>query len=338
MNNLATRDDSKLITVSAVDLFHNDGLDAVLDQIAAEARAHVPDLDTNAGRKAIASVAHSVARSKTYLDKKGMELVAEQRAIVDRVNADRKRARDYLDALKAEIRAPLEEWEQAEQARLDGHQRRLDELRSMSQIEGMTADQIGTRLEVIEAMDLGADFWDEFAEEARTVHESILSTLGHALTAQRQAEADAAELAQLRKDKAERDAREAQERAEREAQAKAEQEAAEAKAREQAQKEAIARAEEVERQREARARQDAERLAEEARLQAIEAERQRVEAEKRAEEEARQKREADLANRRAVSDAIHQALVTRCKLTGVEAGLVVDALVSGDVPHVTVEY
>lgn len=43
-------------------------LDPIIEAIEKEARSLVPDVSTRKGRDAIASMAHKVARSKTYID------------------------------------------------------------------------------------------------------------------------------------------------------------------------------------------------------------------------------------------------------------------------------
>lgn len=92
-------------------------LDPIIEAIEKEARSLVPDLSTKKGRDAIASMAHKVARSKTYIDNAGKELVAELKALPKQIDESRRLVRDRLDALKDEVRQPLTEWE-AEQERI----------------------------------------------------------------------------------------------------------------------------------------------------------------------------------------------------------------------------
>ncbi|VFS57454.1 Uncharacterised protein [Raoultella planticola] len=95
----------------------NDQLDPLIEAIEKEARSLVPDVTTKKGRDAIASMAHKVARSKTYIDNAGKDLVAELKALPKQIDESRRVARERLDALKDEVRRPLTEWE-AEQARI----------------------------------------------------------------------------------------------------------------------------------------------------------------------------------------------------------------------------
>lgn len=60
---------------SAMAVFtNNEQLDPIIEKIEKEARSLVPDVSTKKGRDAIASMAHKVARSKTYIDNAGIAI------------------------------------------------------------------------------------------------------------------------------------------------------------------------------------------------------------------------------------------------------------------------
>ncbi|KMK08929.1 hypothetical protein ABW09_24975, partial [Pluralibacter gergoviae] len=90
---------------------NNDQMDPIIEAIEKEARSLVPDVSTKKGRDAIASMAHKVARSKTYIDNAGKELVAELKAIPKQIDESRRIVRERLDALRDEVRKPLNDWE-----------------------------------------------------------------------------------------------------------------------------------------------------------------------------------------------------------------------------------
>lgn len=103
---------------SAMAVFtNNEQLDPIIEKIEKEDRSLVPDVSTKKGRDAIASMAHKVARSKTYIDNAGKDLVAELKALPKQIDESRRIVRERLDALKDEVRRPLTEWE-AEQERI----------------------------------------------------------------------------------------------------------------------------------------------------------------------------------------------------------------------------
>ena len=86
---------------TAVALFtEGQGVAELLADIRQKATSLVPDITTAKGRKEIASVAHAVARTKTYLDGLGKEQTDKFKEIPKRIDANRKQIRDTLDALK----------------------------------------------------------------------------------------------------------------------------------------------------------------------------------------------------------------------------------------------
>lgn len=274
--------------------------DAFYARVKEEVAGHTPDLSTAAGRKAIASLAFKVTKTKTALDEAGKKLTEDKRKEIAAVDAARKNIRDKLDALRDEVRKPLTDWEVAEEARAQRCQQVLASLKSAAVITiDDTGDTLTARIADLEAIQItAAEFADafEFATDAK-------ASAVQALTAGRdrlaQEEADRAELARLRREAEEREAREAAERAERE---RHEREAAEARQREEEER---ARAEEEQRRRDAaaaRAKADAEAQAQAAKDAA---ERAAREAEERARlEERRLADEAAAEERRLNEDRL----------------------------------
>lgn len=69
------------------------------EHVKREVEAHKPDLGTEKGRKAIASLAYKVTRTKTALDNAGKQLNEEARKQINAVDATRRKVREELDAL-----------------------------------------------------------------------------------------------------------------------------------------------------------------------------------------------------------------------------------------------
>lgn len=88
----------------------------LLEKIEHVATKETFDVNTDKGRKAIASMAYRVAQSKTYIESHGKELAAELKEIPKLVDSNRKYAKDFLDALKDKVRKPLDEWEAEQEA------------------------------------------------------------------------------------------------------------------------------------------------------------------------------------------------------------------------------
>jgi colicin import membrane protein len=98
------------------DIFKLGGIQPILDAIEKEVSQEVPDTSTDKGRKAIASNAAKVSKSKTLLDKMGKELTDKLNLAIKPINAERKLARDTLDALRDKTREPLNKYEADELA------------------------------------------------------------------------------------------------------------------------------------------------------------------------------------------------------------------------------
>ena len=303
---------------------NNDQLDPLIEAIEKEARSLVPDVTTKKGRDAIASMAHKVARSKTYIDNAGKDLVAELKALPKQIDESRRVVRERLDALKDEVRRPLTEWE-AEQERI-----KAEEAMNALHAEALAMNedfdrQLAARIESDHEMALLMnDAFDREqaekkaeAERQRIVREEEIKRLAEekakreaAEQAQREIEAAAAREREaiLAKERAEREQREAAERAEREKQAAVEAE------RRKAQEEAD------------RIRREAEQR-EQARL---------AEEKRKADEQAR--READVKHRKAVGTEIVKALLANTSLTRDQAIEVLTAVKDGRIPHTGISY
>ena len=305
-----------LESINAVEVFKGKSLDELLERIRSETVTIVPDVSTAGGRKEIASLAYKVARSKTTIDEAGKSLVSEWKQKSAEVDAARKKARDYLDALKDEVRKPLDEWE-AEQARLEREAAEAAERQRREAEEAARAELARREAEIAEREAAIAAKEKEAADR---------------IAAER---AEAERLArdeQIRREAAERAEREASEaiaRAERKAAEARERELRAAERAEQERVEAAARAErekaEAVRQAEARAAEEAarkerERLAEEARVRADE--------------------ERKAANRRHRAKINNEVVASLTKAGHSEelAKAIVTLIASGQVAHATINY
>jgi hypothetical protein len=272
------------------------GLDPYLQVVRDKIDAFVPDVTTRKGREAIASIAYTVARSKTALDNRGKELVAELKEIPKLIDAERKRMRDTLDAWKEEVSRPLTEWQAAEDARVDRHNDRMEWLRGLPlNLAGQTSAHVEGLIAEAEGVEIGEQ-WEEFEAEAARTKDLAVKALRAVLAELQRYEAEQAELARLR---AEAEARAQQEREAQIAREAEERVRREAEAAAQAEREAVIR-------READAKAAAERRELELKLQAEQAERaaaqaeaNRIAAEQRAQQEriAAEQRQAEAVER-----------------------------------------
>ena len=310
---------------SAMAVFtNNEQLDPIIEKIEKEARSLVPDVSTKKGRDAIASMAHKVARSKTYIDNAGKDLVAELKALPKQIDESRRIVRERLDALKDEVRRPLTEWE-AEQERIKAEEAariKAEEDRKKFESDHEIA------LLMNDAFDRELAEKKAEAERQRIAHEEELKRQA-AEQAKREAEEKAAaELAAAKK--REEDAIAARAQAEllaKQAQERAEQEAKDAAAKAEAEKKAAIEAEQR------KAQEEADRIKREAEAK----EAARLAEEKRIADE-KAKREADVKHRKSVGTEIVNALTANTSISRDQAIEVLKALMDGLVPRTQINY
>lgn len=302
------------------------GLDPYIDRIRQEVAGQPVDLTTKKGRDAIASRAFKVRKIKTALDSLGKEQVDRLKEIPKLIDAERKRMRETLDALADEVRQPLTEWEQAEEARIQGHKAAIGGIQQMATECGESTESIRAAITATETI-IVDESWQEFEAEAHRAKAKALEILTAALTAREKHEAEQAELAELRRKQAEQEqkdreaeiARQAAEKARADAEAKAQAERDAAAQREADAKAAAERAERekieaIERQKQAEARAEAEKLAAEQRAkEAAEAARlaeaKRHADAKAAEEAEQRRREADKQHKARINNAALAAFI-----------------------------
>lgn len=303
---------------------NNDQLDPLIEAIEKEARSLVPDVTTKKGRDAIASMAHKVARSKTYIDNAGKDLVAELKALPKQIDESRRVVRERLDALKDEVRRPLTEWE-AEQERIKAE-------------EAMNALHA-------EALTMNEEFDRQLAARIESDHEMamLMNDAFDRVQAEKKAEAERQLIAreeEIKRRAEEKAKREAEEQAQREIDAAAAREREAILAKERAEREQREAAERAEREKLAAVEAERRKAQEEAdriRREAEQREQARLAEEKRkADEQAR--READVKHRKTVGTDIVKALVANTSLTRDQAIEVLTAIKDGNIPHTGISY
>ncbi|EOT1887670.1 hypothetical protein ACNHT3_000566 [Citrobacter freundii] len=310
---------------SAMAVFtNNEQLDPIIEKIEKEARSLVPDVSTKKGRDAIASMAHKIARSKTYIDNAGKDLVAELKALPKQIDESRRIVRERLDALKDEVRRPLTEWE-ADQERI-----KAEEAAKIKAEEDRKQFESDHEIALLMNDAFDRELAEKKAEEERQriAHEEELKRQA-AEQAKREAEEKAAaELAAAKK--REEDAIAAKAQAEllaKQAQERAEQEAKDAAAKAEAEKKAAIEAEQR------KAQEEADRIKREAEAK----EAARLAEEKRIADE-KAKREADVKHRKAVGTEIVNALTANTSISREQAIEVLKALMDGLVPRTQINY
>ncbi|UZE51872.1 hypothetical protein ONR75_15675 [Rhodopseudomonas sp. P2A-2r] len=314
-------------------VFAPGGVESIISGLEAEVRATPRDMTTDAGRKAISSLAYKVARSKTALDDMGKELVADIKKQSGAIDAERRVIRDRLDALRDEVRSPLTAWEELEKRRVDDHEQALVFIVTAPRFIGtvIESDVIRARIADVEATYVRD--WQEFNERADDAARETLPQLRAMLNVAVKAEADAAELAELRQMKADREAADiaasnaaaAAETSRRQAEkdaAETAQRAEQEKARD------IARAEQA-------ARDQAEGIA-----RALEEHNHKIARAQEQEQAEKAKREANTRHRNKIIGEVRAALAS-LEVDGLPVGLadvIARAIAAGRIPHVSITY
>jgi hypothetical protein len=325
-----------------------ENIDAMLAKIEADVRAVPIDISTAAGRKAVASLAYKIARSRTHFDEMGKELVSGWKKQAKVIDAERARVWDRLEALQAEVRKPLDEYEAAEAKRIADHQNALQAIIDL----GTFGADLPASADVLSALaafdEIPERDWQEFKQKFGAARSETFARLHALKEAALAREAESAELARLRAVEVERLRREREEQisiaaaaaATKLAEDRAAQEAArianETAERErraaQEKTEALARAEKAERD-----AADAVAKAERDKSDAIEAERKRVSDEAAAVARETERRETDKAHRKAVNSEALKALVA-AGLSNADGIKAITAIVRGEVPNIKISY
>lgn len=315
-------------------------LGQVLADIEQRARSETFDISTETGRTACASLAYKVARSKTAIAEVGDKKAKLLRADWDIINVQRRIAFERLDALRDEVRAPLNEWQKAEKERVAAHEDRLVSIRAMFEhTAALGFHAIAQLIEAVAGVVID-EKWEEFEDEARAARNEATWHLEAMLAEAVKAEEAEAELEQLRREKAERDERDRIEAEQRELEAR------EATAANHARKEAETKAAaelEAEKERGDREAKDAERRiadAEHKAEMAATTERNRSAAEAEEERRITAEREADEVHRKRILKIVTMAIIkaSAADLSRADASSIAHAIACGRIPHTTINF
>lgn len=307
-----------------------DEVDAILKAIKDKALEFVPDVSTAKGRTAIKAQVTFVTKSKTYLEAKGKALAAEYKAIPKQIDANRKKSKEFLADLQAEVRLSLTEWEaeegkkaalEAERAEAEKLQKELDECYDFAELMNDKFDR---------------DAADKLAELAKIEKEAGLERARQAEIQAKEQELREQEIAKEAAHQAEQDRLLAEQREKAAIEAA---EAAEARRVEQEIKaKADAKAAEANRITQA---EDAKKAADKRAIEAAEAARvaevTRQEIVKEQERKDQEKREANKKYIGGIRKEAKEDLI-RLGLSEGEAKKVILAINSGDIRHLSIKY
>jgi len=297
------------------EIFIESGADAIVRRITDQFESVVYDVSTDKGRKECISAASKVAKSKVYLDTMGKDYVSGLKEQVKVVDAERKKIRDSLDALKVKVRQPVTDWEDLEQERVSGLRARLISIEAdcnHDAINGKPAFVLESILKKITETVID-DSFEEYEQSAAEVKRTSVEWMNSAITKLKGEERQKKEFDRLVREKEERDLKEKEDRIAREATNKAERKA----------EQDIADAEQRVK--------DAEARAETAKQEAID----EVERVKKKAEDDEAKRRADEDHINKIYDEIEEDLQKAGVADYVKAR---ECLQAGSIRHVTINY
>lgn len=296
----------KIEELKAEEVFKVGGIDPILEVIKSKVTGFIPDLTTENGKAEVKSRAYMVARFKTAIDSMGKALADDLNAKLKPINSERKKARDFLDALKDEVRKPLTDMENRERERVENLNKRLLEL-NVDHALNLSIAEMGNILKSIEDITID-DSWQEYHTQAHDLKFNSVNKLKGAILLKRQEDEEREKALKAQKEK------EAQERKEREEKIKKD-------AEERAEKQRI----------------EAAKKAEEDKARAVEAERLRIEAEQKAKEDAELKRSEDLEHRRKINNDVLDRVCSWTTNRGA-AQCLVAAIIKNEIPHIKIQY
>jgi hypothetical protein len=343
-----------VVNIKPAEVFVPGGLDVLINEIKAAAMKEVEGLDPSIekDRKAFGTTCRKVSSTKVFVETGMKTYVADLKAKIKPVDAERIRFVAAMEDIRREIDKPRQDYLQAEEATVALANQIMKQIQDSMVIHlGTTSADLETRVTEIENIDIEA-LPENYQDRALLDKNSALTFLYQQQADLQKRENEQAELAKLRqeaderrqkeeadrlaKEQADREAeiiRKAEERAKREAGEAAAKAIADARAaKEKAEKDAIEAKERAEREKreavEEADRKERERLAEEERQKAV-AEAARKAAEKKA---------ANKKHREAVNAGIVRALHQHVGVKESDCNLIIDAINDGMIPGVTINY
>ena len=326
-----------------VQQFSASAITEVIAWVAQQASVEA-SVDTQEGRKQIASTSAKVSSTKVFIDSIGKDLVSEWKKSSKHVDVQRKRVRDELDALRDSVREPLTKWENAEKERRASLEARIEDI-VLGTIFGADASSADLKDGLAKCKALVIDeSYQEYQERAQTAKDRAVAELIVNLDTRLKHEADQAELLKLRKEAAAREVRDREEQIRSEAIAKAQSDAkAAAKAKAEQDRLAIERAQAEQAAAEARTKRAAEQHA--AELVAIKERQEQAEIERvrKIENEAEARRveqmlrDEDERYQTRIANEITFDLVEYCGIFYGHADAVLAAIKTNRIRHVVIQ-
>ena len=320
----------------AAELFVPNGLDKIIAHVRKVVEQFQPDMSTEKGRKACASLGRWVSTQKSTVEGYGVNFSRAIKVQAVGIDSERKRGKEAFEAMRDQVLQPLEEYKAGVKARTDNYEQALLDVADLSNVPfGASVAEIEKRIAALD--DFALQPWEEFAGCFSLANDAVSMRLTNILALTKKQEEDQAALAKL---EAERVARESQEAKERQAKDQAERD-------ERIAREATERAEAAAKEREAASLREkeaaearaakAEQDAKDAAGRATAAKQKRAADAKAAEDAATKAREQNKAH---CLKRDNETLAAICALglLDADARKVLNAIVKGEIPNVKMVY
>lgn len=157
----------------AIDFFTKpENVEPIIQQVQNEALSLVPNVKTKAGRDEIGSTALKVSKSRKAIVEAIERSVADLKSQVQAATEVKKLVESELNETRRQVLQPRNEW-QAEQDRIEAERvaeikTRIENIQAIGNYtDSETKDELATRIDALEAMDVSEGF-AEFASDAAT--------------------------------------------------------------------------------------------------------------------------------------------------------------------------
>lgn len=312
------------------------GLDGILMQIAAAARAEAAQFDgnTEAGRKGLKAVAAQVSKIAKSIAEEGKEIVRDVKARVAIVDRNRIDGDAFLKELRDEIKRPATEYENQQKELKERSEAVLAELRSFAFMvkdgQFLSSAEIQQRIDRLNEIKVTA--YDFMQDEIDATVMQMEGVLASNLQAAQDKERQDAELAAKEEALKKAEAAAHDEKIRREAEEKAKQAAAKREAELLAEAEAAKQAAKQAEEEKAKAKAEAEEAAKQAHAkaqaaaQAVTQNKPPVSIEN-----------ADEETQRRVNNAVVSSLID-AGCTKPVAVKILERIINNEIPHVSIDY
>lgn len=186
-----------------IEIYTEKGLEIIKSEVDRRIVNAPTDISTEKGRAAIRSYAAQIAKLKNAFDKTRVSLVKDKKAELKVIDGYGGNIWDFLEGVQKQVRKPLDDFEAAEERRVQERENRLAKIDDYNQHASDNIEQL--EKQVVEVDALIVFDWQEFTMRADEYKDKTLNFLKSKLAKAKQDKADKEELERLRKEKEERD-------------------------------------------------------------------------------------------------------------------------------------